>query len=298
MNPAPAAQARSIRSVMERSNRLSLLKRIPAQPRRRSASLADLFPSVCLILFALCFNIHAQQVVPDVSAERDQGIKLFQQGDAAGAVKVLRVVTKKSKEDSIAWHYLGLSLNGSGDRKGARKALEKAIALRPGFGPSHTVLAYVLVHANKLQEATREAQTALSLDAKDPHAHYIVGTLLLRKQSCKESRTHADAAQLSDPNFASPYLLKSLALICELTEGRQSGLFTSRVAFKRSAPAEEPSREERLAKMRETALRFKDAAENLSKYLQLEPNGPETAVWREQLATLRKHARVCREAGE
>jgi Flp pilus assembly protein TadD len=93
---------------------------MPAQPRRRRASLADLFLPVCLILSALGFNIHAQQVAPQVSAEREQGIKLFQQGDTAGAIKALRVATKESKEDSAAWHYLGVSLNRTGDLKGAR----------------------------------------------------------------------------------------------------------------------------------------------------------------------------------
>jgi TonB family protein len=71
-----------------------------------------------------------QLPAPAGSSERDRGIQLYEQGDAKGAVEILRVAVKQNKEDAVAWHYLGLALLGKSDKNAARKAFEKAARLR------------------------------------------------------------------------------------------------------------------------------------------------------------------------
>jgi TonB family protein len=61
--------------------------------------------------------------------EREQAVKLYEAGDAAGAVKALQAFVKKEKKDVRAWHYLGLALSRQGKTKDARKAHEQSAKL-------------------------------------------------------------------------------------------------------------------------------------------------------------------------
>ncbi|MBC7909655.1 MAG: TonB family protein [Pyrinomonadaceae bacterium] len=71
----------------------------------------------------------AQQTDSTPTVERERGITLYQEGDAAGAVKTLQAFVKRQKNDIRAWHYLGLSLERTGKAKEARKAHEKSAKL-------------------------------------------------------------------------------------------------------------------------------------------------------------------------
>ena len=68
---------------------------------------------------------------------------------------------------------MGLALNRDGDAKGARKAFETAVKLRPDDAVAHAGLAYVLLLADKTGDAAREAKRALEIDAQNADAHYI-----------------------------------------------------------------------------------------------------------------------------
>ncbi|MGH9871162.1 MAG: TonB family protein [Pyrinomonadaceae bacterium] len=232
----------------------------------------------------------AQQLPEQVSAEREQGLKLYQAGDVEGAIKTLRIATRKFKEDGMAWHYLGLSLNRRGNIKDARKAFEKAVKLLPNFPPAHNALAYALLSSNKADLAENEAQKTLTLDAANPHGHYILGAVQLRKGHCAEAKTHAEAARVSTPEFALAYLLKSQATICEIAESSFKPFDFHGTIFRTAAPAQEVSDEDRRTKAKRTASRFRDAAETLEKFLQLEPNTTDAAMWKDQLESLRVYA--------
>ena len=75
-------------------------------------------------------SAHFQLPMPAASEERDRGIKLYEQGDATGAIEALHDAVRKDKADGDSWHYLGLSLLLRGDKDEARKAFEKAAAAR------------------------------------------------------------------------------------------------------------------------------------------------------------------------
>ena len=249
------------------------------------------FPLVvlCLVLLALSHGANAQQPSPQDYQDREQGITLFQQGKTSEALRALRSATRKFKDDGMAWHYLGLCLNRSGDVKGARKAFEKAVKLQPDFAPSHAALAYTQVFTNKVREAESEARVALSLDATNTQAHYILGALSLRKHACQEASTHADAAITSASGFAPAYLVKSQAIICYFAAEALKPYAAGGAVFKPSV-SQESTKEERLAKAKASASRFREAADTLEKYLQLSPDASDAALWKEQLEVLRVHA--------
>jgi tetratricopeptide (TPR) repeat protein len=106
-----------------------------------------------LLIFGLCLPLTAagtgasarvqegaKRVV--VSQEAASGLESFAKGDFAASVKSLRQATQKHQDDATSWHFLALSYKQLGKQKDARKAMEKAVALRllrlaPGnFGQS------------------------------------------------------------------------------------------------------------------------------------------------------------------
>lgn len=71
------------------------------------------------------------------SPEAERGKRLLEQGDAEGAVAVLRPAAERDREDHHAWHLLGLAYARRGSQQDALKALGVAVALRLdrlGFG--------------------------------------------------------------------------------------------------------------------------------------------------------------------
>jgi TonB family protein len=83
---------------------------------------------VIVLVLAGSSVVRAQQT-GTFAEERDRGIKLVDQGTFAEAVKVLRAVTKKNKNDITAWHWLGIAFERQGKMGDARKAHEKAAKL-------------------------------------------------------------------------------------------------------------------------------------------------------------------------
>jgi TonB family protein len=269
----------------------SHISQVVSSTRKKLLSLTKLLlQCACVAVLALSINSTAQQPPEPVSAEREQGIKLYQAGDIEGALTALRVATRKSKEDGMAWHYLGLSLFRRGDLKDARKAFEKAVKLLPQFAPSHTAFAYLLLSTNRVEQAESEAQKTLALETSNAQAHYIVGAVNLRRGNCSEAATHADAASVSAPEFAGAYLLKSEATLCEVAASTLNPFTFDGTIFQTSAAKETVSAEEKRLKAKRTALRFRAAAESLNKFLELEPNATDAPMWREQLESLRIHA--------
>ncbi|HEY2971695.1 MAG TPA: energy transducer TonB [Pyrinomonadaceae bacterium] len=86
---------------------------------------------VVLLCLTFCFLVAAYPQQPaEKSDSTSNGISLYERGDTEGEIKVLRAAVKKSKEDSKAWHYLGLALIRQGNLKDAGEALGKATDLR------------------------------------------------------------------------------------------------------------------------------------------------------------------------
>jgi tetratricopeptide (TPR) repeat protein len=79
-----------------------------------------------VILNLATLDVSAQRPTGGISDDRDRGIQLYKQGDAAGAIELLRQAVKLHKEDISAWHYLGLAFAQTGKKGDALKAHEKA----------------------------------------------------------------------------------------------------------------------------------------------------------------------------
>lgn len=93
-------------------------------------------PRIALLLLFICTLITpilAQEPPPIAPGGVANGKELYKQGDFDGAIKVLRQAVRQNQDDAESWHHLGLALAAKGKKDDARKALEKAFALRDNF---------------------------------------------------------------------------------------------------------------------------------------------------------------------
>ncbi|HJU15880.1 MAG TPA: winged helix-turn-helix domain-containing protein [Stellaceae bacterium] len=136
---------------------------------------------------------------------------------------------RKPPESLDAWECVirALSHMGQGTRASDAEAetlCRRAIAISPGYGQAHSLLAWVLIRRAALAgdpikavlpEARAEAQTALRLDQGDSWAHVTHGMVLWRNRRHHEaSRAFRRALDLN-ANFALAHALLGVALAAE-----------------------------------------------------------------------------------
>jgi TolB-like protein/DNA-binding winged helix-turn-helix (wHTH) protein len=133
---------------------------------------------------------------------------------------------RKPPESLDAWECVvrALSFAGHDTRTGLAEAealCRRAIAIAPGYGQAHSLLAWTLVRrtsrsggdlSTALPEAMAEARTGLGLDDRDPWAHHTHGVVLWRMRRHGEAvRAFRRALELN-PNFASAHAHLALPL--------------------------------------------------------------------------------------
>src|SRR5258705_4526888 len=104
---------------------------------------------LCLSLILSGSSSSASAQGPGPSKGTLRGIELYQQGDASGAIKILKEVVKKHPDDADAWYYLGIAFYSQGLVGEARPPFERLINLRPDSADAHAKLAYALILANE-----------------------------------------------------------------------------------------------------------------------------------------------------
>lgn len=211
--------------------------------------------------------------------ETDVGIQLYKQGNYQSAIRALQDSVGKNKTDADAWYYLGLALNRIGEPKEARKAFERVIKLRPTFADAHLGLAYSLFRLNKLKEAVSVVTPVVNTTSAGEAAHYILGAVALRQGSHSTALQEADTALKVRPNYPPALLLKSQALF---------SLYVDRVTSSAEKPKRDANAKEDL--MPDAYSYARAAAESLAKYIELQKDDKDIAVWRDQLETLRAYA--------
>jgi TolB-like protein len=139
-----------------------------------------------------------------------------------------QVRSQRKPPDSLdAWECVirALSLIGQGTRDENTQAealCRRAIAIAPGYGRGHSLLAWALLRRTLwsgdlrtvVPEVSAEAQTGFALDDRDPWAHFAQGMLQQRlRHSSDAARSLRQALELN-PNFAlaHAFLANALAL--------------------------------------------------------------------------------------
>jgi TonB family protein len=220
-----------------------------------------------------------ESTVSQSVTETEIGIQLYKQGNYQSAIRALEDSVSKNKTDADAWYYLGLTLNRTGAIKEARKAFEKTIALRPAFTDAHLGLAYSLFRLNKLKEAVSTVKPFVNTTSAGEVAHYILGAVALRQGSPSAAVQEADAALTVKPNYPPALLLKSQALFA---------LYVDRITSSGEKPKRDANGKGELVTDAYSYARA--AIEPLAKYVEIQKDDKDIAVWRDQLEALRAFA--------
>jgi len=152
---------------------------------------------------------------------------------AAVSIAILPTMERSEREraarkppDSLdAWECVirALSCIGQGTRAENTEAealCRRAIAIAPGYGRAHSLLAWALVRRTVwsgdlrtvVPEVGAETQTALALDDRDPWAHFAQGTLQQRLRRFDDAARSLRRALELNPNFALAHAFLGLPL--------------------------------------------------------------------------------------
>jgi TonB family protein len=216
--------------------------------------------------------------------EKERGIELYRKGNFSEAVEALKEAVKKRQKDSDAWYHLGLSLHRVGEIKGARKAFEKSISLKPDFAPGYTATAYLQLLSNDNRGAVKNAEKAAALDPKNYESRYIAGTARLRQKQTAEALAMAEEALKIKPDYSQALILKTETLISMFARERDKQIKSQDRRKENKSPGDADGEE----KKRPNYSLLKAASESLEAYLKLEQ--AEQAFWSEQLEALRFYA--------
>jgi tetratricopeptide (TPR) repeat protein len=112
---------------------------------------------------------------------------LVKSGQADLAMAALREALRTDPYDDAAWDLAGRVLTGKGDMPEALYDFEKAVRLRPGYGPHLHDFALALVRADRFDEAQVRAEAAVRADPNLADAHELLGGLFARKRQLPEA---------------------------------------------------------------------------------------------------------------
>ncbi|MCA1632695.1 MAG: hypothetical protein LC802_03000 [Acidobacteria bacterium] len=150
-----------------------------------------------------------------LSAEVAEGKKLLEEGDAEGALKILRKAAESDKYDDAAWHYFGIALARAGQSGEALKALEHALELRSRvFGFEFNIQRTAGGESSAAESAARRTRFAAKTGAlaESVEAYLTLGPedAGLWQEWLATLRLYAEAA--ADPKFeARPFRLADFA---------------------------------------------------------------------------------------
>ena len=194
-----------------------------------------------------------QQLPAVVNEDTAEGIKLYKQGDVRQAIKALRKVIEKRKNDVNAQYYLGLAYHSLGELLAAREPFETVVELLPNLADARAKLALMLIINNDAEGALREGGRALELGDQSAEVRYALGEAYLRQDKAAKALEEAEAALRLKPDMPAALILKSFACL--------------------------------------DLKRHREAAEALERVLKLDPSSEDAEAWREQIETLRRFER-------
>ncbi len=129
------------------------------------------------------------------------GVSYLQTGRQDQALAALDRALALDANNVTAHFQKGVALMER-DPDGALQSLDKAVALKPDFGPAHNLRAMVLTHRQRLHEALDASARARDLDPEHPLARNNHGCALARLGNLAEAVVEFEAAVRLQPDNA------------------------------------------------------------------------------------------------
>lgn len=124
-----------------------------------------------------------------------QAVAAFHAGRKRQAIKSLKQHLKRAALDPEGWRVLAEMQNRTDDPAGARRSLERAVALEPGRAPTLALLGITLIKLGRLREAEARFRQALAIDHGDVDAWVnLASCLRLQNRVLAATRAYREAA--------------------------------------------------------------------------------------------------------
>ncbi len=178
----------------------------PKPPARLSPTMAKLQQAVALHQsgkLAEASNLYREvlRVEPqNFDALHLSGVAARAQGNAAVAVDLIGRALARVKGRSAAANYnLGNALGDLGRHAETLAAVDRALALEPGYAEAHHLRAVALRHLGRSDDAIASCAKAIALAPKAAYAHNEMGVILAGLERHEEALAHYERALSCDP---------------------------------------------------------------------------------------------------
>jgi len=111
------------------------------------------------------------------AAHLEQGRRLVQSGDLAGALEAFDAAARADPKDPRAYYFRGVVLEKRHDLSGAERAYREAVDRDGRFAPARNNLGAMLLDKGDTVAAEKEIRAAISGDPKYADAHSNLGHL-------------------------------------------------------------------------------------------------------------------------
>lgn len=126
-------------------------------------------------------------------------------GQGAPGLEASKKRAQEHPQDAEAQNDYGWALRQNGDLKDAEAALRESIKLNGNLAYSHSNLSVVLLDLDRKDEALAEAQKAVSIDAKQPIYHCVLGNAMTASGDTKGAIGEYKTAIGFRPDYENAY---------------------------------------------------------------------------------------------
>lgn len=179
----------------------------------------------------------------------------------------------------------GLKFNQTGKNEEALREFRQATMLYPGFAAAQSEIGKICLATGKLDEAESAFRIALNIDAQeyDPKLH--LGIVLLKKNEFPDAQKQLEEAKNLNQSAAAPSYYLGLLYFSQhkLLEAKNEFELTEKLKSEKDYPLAHYY----LGGLYWGEKQYKKAADELEKYLALEPNGKYADQTRRAIPQLR-----------
>ncbi len=146
-------------------------------------------------------------------ARKIMGRILLREGNAQGAIQVLRPALRVTSRDPSLLALLGTAMLRDNRHAEATEMLERALELAPKAAGIRTQLGLSRLAAGKPEQAVEELETALELDPDSLRSGLVLAMIHLRNQRFDEALQVAERIAENRPNTPAPHNFAGAALL-------------------------------------------------------------------------------------
>lgn len=134
-----------------------------------------------------------------IVSRRDLAFVLAQAGHVDEALGELRVAAEARPDNALLHHATGVLESQRGDLAAARKTLERAVVLDPGYEDARWDLAQVLAGLDRPAEAAAQLEAVLAINPNRQEARKLRAVVLARAGRLEEAEAELERAVAADP---------------------------------------------------------------------------------------------------